>query len=474
MHRFIPVVVAVVVAGTALGQWEPDIRLSVTPEPSETPLSGRGIAASGSGVHVVWQEGWNPWDHEFPEIYYARSADSGASWEFQHRLTVDSASSENPSVAAASPYVYVTWQDLRVVPTGIFFKRSTDDGATWSEDRQVSDATGSNPIICDDDSILHLVHVDWRQGLNLAYYRRSTDRGLTWMPEQQLTDTGHSYAPAVAVSGGKVHVAWYDYRDGNAEIYYRRSGDRGLTWGPAQRLTEDSLVSLEPVIAGSGTDVHLMWKEYRLGGEWTQRILYRRSTDAGETWSEQARLTPDSIDAYYLSVAASGQQVHLAWMGHPKSNQESHIYYARSADRGVTWTPQVCLTDSVSDYALIPSLAVSGPAVHVAWCERRDTIAYEEVYYRRSPEGNTAFAEGGGRRIRYRGRPAATVISGSMLSVTHVAVLLDVAGRRVKVLEPGLNDVRHVAPGVYFVTPSPQSSPARGEEAAVRKAVIQR
>ncbi|UCG43941.1 MAG: hypothetical protein JSU73_04840 [candidate division WOR-3 bacterium] len=53
-------------------------------------------------------------------------------------------------------------------------------------------------------------------------------------------------------------------------------------------------------------------------------------------------------------------------------------------------------------------------------------------------------------------------------------VLLDATGRRVMDLEPGENDIRHVAPGVYFVAPSPRSSPARGEEAAVRKIVIQK
>jgi DNA-binding beta-propeller fold protein YncE len=63
-----------------------------------------------------------------------------------------------------------------------------------------------------------------------------------------------------------------------------------------------------------------------------------------------------------------------------------------------------------------------------------------------------------------------------------VPVLLDITGRKVMDLEPGENDVRSVAPGVYFIAPSPQSSgaapgfakPARGEEAGVRKVVIQK
>jgi hypothetical protein len=57
---------------------------------------------------------------------------------------------------------------------------------------------------------------------------------------------------------------------------------------------------------------------------------------------------------------------------------------------------------------------------------------------------------------------------------TPLASLTDISGRKVMDLRPGPNDIRHIAPGVYFVAPSPQSSPTRGEEATIRKVVIQR
>ncbi len=55
------------------------------------------------------------------------------------------------------------------------------------------------------------------------------------------------------------------------------------------------------------------------------------------------------------------------------------------------------------------------------------------------------------------------------------ACLLDVSGRKVMDLQPGENDIHHLAPGVYFVvTPSPFPSPPEGErmkERGVRSAV---
>jgi hypothetical protein len=49
------------------------------------------------------------------------------------------------------------------------------------------------------------------------------------------------------------------------------------------------------------------------------------------------------------------------------------------------------------------------------------------------------------------------------------ASLTDISGRKVMDLAPGQNDIRHIAPGVYFLRPAES-----GERPAVRKVVIQR
>ncbi|MCX6843948.1 MAG: hypothetical protein NTX53_16925 [candidate division WOR-3 bacterium] len=52
------------------------------------------------------------------------------------------------------------------------------------------------------------------------------------------------------------------------------------------------------------------------------------------------------------------------------------------------------------------------------------------------------------------------------------AALLDIAGRKVAELRPGANDVRALAPGVYFVRSEP--SAVSRQPSAVTKVVIQR
>jgi hypothetical protein len=70
-------------------------------------------------------------------------------------------------------------------------------------------------------------------------------------------------------------------------------------------------------------------------------------------------------------------------------------------------------------------------------------------------------------------REPATVLRGVLRwSHREAGVLLDISGRQVMNLEPGLNDIRHVAPGVYFVR-RPETDDGR-PGTAVRKIVIQR
>ena len=79
-------------------------------------------------------------------------------------------------------------------------------------------------------------------------------------------------------------------------------------------------------------------------------------------------------------------------------------------------------------------------------------------------------AEGGVRALSAR-VVTPTLVRGVLpLAGKSRAVLLDVTGRKVAELLPGANDISYLVPGVYFVvTPSPSSSPPKGERVGVRR-----
>ncbi|NOU45762.1 MAG: T9SS type A sorting domain-containing protein [Bacteroidales bacterium] len=359
-------------------QWQPDVRLTNEPSPSNTSLNNAWcIAASGDTLHVVWDD---QRDGTF-EIFYNRSTDAGLSWEANTQLT-NSAYSYDPSVAVSGLVVHIVWQELRDGYYEIYYKRSTDGGVSWEPDTRLTTNTSDswNPSVSVIGSVVHVVWEDERQGNSEIYYKSSTDGGVSWGTDTRLTNNAaDSWNPTVSVSGSAVHVAWYDFRDGNWEIYYKRSANGGLSWDAEKRLTTNTAVSRYPSVASSGSNVYVVWHDDRNG---TYESYYKSSADGGLNWGADTRLSNSSAGSFYPSIAVSGAVLQVVWFDQRDGNYE--IYYKRSTDGGLSWETDTRLTDDPA-YSFYPSVAVSGPVVHVVWQDFRD--GNYEIYYKRDPTG---------------------------------------------------------------------------------------
>lgn len=122
---------------------------------------------------------------------------------------------------------------MRAWATGweIYFKRSADGGATWTPDRRLTRAPGLSlrPSLAVAGRDLAIVWWDGRDGDTEIYAKASPDGGKAWTPDRRLTRApGSSEHPSLATHRGLLHVLWHDTRDGNAEIYYRRLAIRDV------------------------------------------------------------------------------------------------------------------------------------------------------------------------------------------------------------------------------------------------------
>jgi hypothetical protein len=374
--------------GICKAQWQPDVRLTVDPSTSMTTLNNAwSIASSGSVVHVVWYD-----DRDLNnEIYYKRSTDGGLTWGTDTRLTNAVGDSWRPSIAVSGPMVHVVWTDVRLGGGfgTVFYKRSTDAGLTWQADIALTNSPDAlYPSVAVSGSLVHVVWGDFRDGNWRIYYKRSADGGASWSPDTRLTNGAVSSLDAsVAVSDSVVHVVWQDLRDGNWEIYYKRSTNAGVSWGTDTRLTTHSAVSDQPSIAVSGLLVHVVWRDDRDGNT---EIYAKRSADGGLSWGADIRLTNNTAISRYPSIATSDSVVHVVWQD-DRDGPNGEIYYKRSTNAGVSWETDTRLTNNVGGSDL-PSVAVSGPVVHVVWRDNRDDLNWE-VYYKRNPTGNVTGVE---------------------------------------------------------------------------------
>ncbi len=93
--------------------------------------------------HAIWTDFR---DTSF-EIYHKRSTDGGTSWGADSRLTSDTAYSGWPCIAASGTGVHAFWWDGRDGNPEIYYKRSTDAGATWEADTRLTNDTATSASI---------------------------------------------------------------------------------------------------------------------------------------------------------------------------------------------------------------------------------------------------------------------------------------------------------------------------------------
>jgi hypothetical protein len=435
-------------------RWGSEERLTTDPGASLLTYNfARSAAVDDSGrLHAVWYDSRGG----APHVFYRRF--DGSAWEPERRLS-EGVDGQHPSVAVAGSSVFVVWHGAHGNGLEIHCRRSLDGGATW---QPVTILTGSGAAahasIAAAGRSVHVVWGDVRSGSAEIYWRPSADGGASWEEERRLSDPPfESWVPSVAAAGEEVRVAWVDLRDGNEEEYVKISRDGGRHWGPDTRLTVDGADSWAPSIVLSSGVAHLAWFDRRDAGvrhdeveaqldailalmglpsgppppsdphtyylppfrarveeksrriqdavaawvasggdpvrlerelrEFERRmrdwetgweIYYTRSTDGGLSWLPEVRMTEASGVSARPSLAVDGENVLLVWFDSRDGDFE--IYFKQSRDGGETWLPDLRLTEAAGDSAH-PTVAARGGAVHVLWHDTRDGNA--EIYHRR-------------------------------------------------------------------------------------------
>lgn len=353
--------------------WGADSKLTIASGVSRT--GSRSLAVSGDSLHLAWLDSRSG---NFA-VYYKNSGDNGDSWSGDYQLGVDT-NPQFPAIAASGGNVHLVWSEDRSGSPEIFYRRSTDNGTNWGNKVRLTDDDSASlvPAIAVWQLSAHVVWSDDRDGDYEIYYKRSTNNGTNWDVDRRLTtSTGESSRPSAGCADNVIHLVWHDDRDGNYEVYYKRSTNNGDTWADDTRLTTNDSSSMWPALAVSGGYLHVVWEEKRDG---EREIYYKRSNDAGTTWSVDIPLTSDGIATateLHPSISAYESKVEVVWSDIVDGNRE--IYYIRSSDNGNTWEPIERLTDEpAASYA--PSIAAWTYNVHVVWTDERDANA--EIFYK--------------------------------------------------------------------------------------------
>jgi hypothetical protein len=197
---------------------------------------------------------------------------------------------------------------------------------------------------------------------------------LTW-------NTSVSLCPAIAVDGSNIYVVWYDYRLGSPEIYFKKSDDGGATWTTSKNLTNNAGYSNIPAIAVDGPNIYVVWQE-------DYEIYFKKSDDGGATWTTSKNLTNNAGLSLLPAIAVDGSSIYVVWIDDTPGNYQ--IYFKKSDDKGVTWTTSKNLTNNAGAF-YNPAIAADGSNIYIVWEDY--TMGVSEIYFKKSDNGGATWSK---------------------------------------------------------------------------------
>jgi hypothetical protein len=252
--------------------WEPEVRLDPGVAGDEASGVPR-IRADGEHVYVLWQENRTP--------YFRASHDRGATWTAGAVPAPDAPAdypTEHTGIACDGTSVYLVWQEWTGITSGgdICAQASHDGGSSWMATTarlnagSLGDETGYAPRLACDGLSVYVAWTDRRRGEDDVFFRASTNGGASWDVAERQLNPAHgagesSASPDLDCAGDVVHVAWHDDLPTGMETRLLTSRDAGASWSPTPLRMDagafPATYTAEPVVSADGARALVAWVE---------------------------------------------------------------------------------------------------------------------------------------------------------------------------------------------------------------------
>jgi hypothetical protein len=279
-------------------------------EDKQLAVCDRTGGAFDGNLYVSWTRFWYGY---YSQIWLARYT-GGTHFEEPILISEDSGVQWPVPVVGADGEVYVAWVWYQI--PSILFDKSVDGGETFGADQVLAYTA--------------LTSAEINGGILIFAF-----------PAMDADITGGVYH-------GNIYCAYTDrqpYDDTN--IFFTRSTDRGQTWSTAIRLNDDDprneCDQFHPwLYVDEQGVIHVIFYDRRNdeGRNLWMDVYYTRSTDGGETFSPNMRITTESCDptagtitagllGEYIGLTAYDNIIHPVWTDTREGNQD---VYTASVD----------------------------------------------------------------------------------------------------------------------------------------------
>lgn len=318
----------------------------------------------------------------------------------------------------------------------IFFAMSRDGGASWDNlplTRNLSNSSGeafgpSLAVYKKGTTRAYVTYHDNSNGTTQAYLIHSKKKTKFKKAANITPYEGAAFSPRISLDSNEaVNIVWGDLRDdGTGKVDFVRSTDQGASFSEIVDISRSSGFAFEPEIAiDPGDAINVVWQDSAPG---ENVIMFSRSTNQGQTFSEPRAISGDTGPATEAAIA-SDELGHLSvvWVGEGTGHAEA--YYARSTDSGETFSEPINVSEFPDGDIHKPTVIASGDTVYVAFQNGdlfgEDSIRNMQVYLVKSKDAGKSFSdrEQVSHANNNKGRahsPAMVLDSTGMLHITWI------------------------------------------------------
>jgi hypothetical protein len=353
--------------------------------------------------------GWRQFDSvlsNFRQGGWGYTTDGGVHWTFPGVLE-DNVFRSDPVTNSDETGTFFYLSLLETFCENMY--RSTNGGQSWTELQPNGLAEGGDKqwfTIDKTDGPGHGFQYQSSDGINCSgsgvQFQRSTDGGITWqapivIPNSPTDGTLDVDTNGNLFIGGEGFSPFYCVRSSNAQFGDQTpifdqitEVDLGgeLSGGGINPAGLDGMLFLAIDHSGGPTNNNIyMLASVAPPGRSTTDVMFARSTDDGATFSAPVKVNDDPVNPSKwhwfgtFSVAPNGR-LDAVWYDtrNAANNTDSQLFYSFSTDAGVTWSPNVAVSNPFIPFEGYPNQNKIGDYITIVSDETGGNVAYSATF----------------------------------------------------------------------------------------------